>query len=176
MVPDGQSPQASLVQGTDGNFYGTTAYGENPCVTADVADLPDHNGRRTDHYAQLRPCLWFDCFAPVIHGTDGDFYGTTWAGGGTSLISGTAYSLSVGLGAFVKTQTASGKVGARVTILGTDLTGATTVTFNGTPANFTINSTGTAISTTVPTGATTGEIQAVTPTGTLSSNVQFRVR
>jgi hypothetical protein len=40
---------------------------------------------------------------------------------------------------------------------------------------FTVNSSGSAISATVPTGATTGTVDIVTPTGTLSSNVPFRV-
>jgi hypothetical protein len=75
----------------------------------------------------------------------------------------------------VKTQPTSGKVGAAVKILGADLTGASSVTFNGTAATFTVNSTGTAISTTVPAGATSGAVQVVTPLATLSSNVPFRV-
>jgi hypothetical protein len=87
----------------------------------------------------------------------------------------TIFSLSVGLGPFVETQTTSGEVGSPVTILGTNLTGATNVTFNGTVATFTVNSSGTAISTTVPTGATTGPVQVVTPNRTLSSNMPFRV-
>jgi hypothetical protein len=74
----------------------------------------------------------------------------------------------------VKTQTTSGKVGAAVKILGTDLTGATNVTFNGTEATFTVVS-ASLITTTVPTGATTGKVRVVTPSGTLSSNVAFRV-
>jgi len=175
--PDGQSPQASLVQGTDGNFYGTTAYGGNPLCDSGCGTIYRFTtaGVLTTLHSFDR-ADGFDCFAPVVQRTDGNFYGTTWAGGGTSLISGTAYNLSVGLGAFVKTQTASGKVGARVTILGTALTGATSVTFNGTQAAFTVNSTGTAISTTVPASATTGEVQVVTPSGTLASSMQFRVR
>ena len=43
----------------------------------------------------------------------------------------------------LKTQTTYGEVGATVNILGTDLTGATNVTFNGTAATFSVNSTGT---------------------------------
>jgi hypothetical protein len=81
----------------------------------------------------------------------------------------------VGLGPFVETLPTHGKVGATIEILGTDLTGATGVTFNGTVATFTVNSSGTAISTTVPTGATTGPVQVVTPNRTLSSNMPFRV-
>jgi hypothetical protein len=75
----------------------------------------------------------------------------------------------------VKTLPTFGKVGAAVDILGTNLTGATSVTFNGTAAVFAVNSSGTAISTAVPVGATSGAVQVVTPGGTLSSNVLFRV-
>ena len=87
---------------------------------------------------------------------------------------GTVFSLSVGLGPFVETQPTYGKVGAVVKILGTDLTGATSVSFNGTAAAFTVVSTS-EITTTVPAGATSGTVQVVTPSGTLSSNVPFRV-
>jgi uncharacterized protein (TIGR03437 family) len=65
-------------------------------------------------------------------------------------------------------------VGAAVKILGSDLIGATSVTFNGTAATFTVVSRY-LITTTVPAGATTGTVQVVTPNGTLSSNLPFRV-
>jgi uncharacterized protein (TIGR03437 family) len=84
------------------------------------------------------------------------------------------YRLSVGLGPFVEPQRTSGKVGAIIKILGTDLTGATRVTFNGTAAAFTVVS-ASLITATVPAGATTGTVQVITPEGTLSSNVPFRV-
>jgi uncharacterized protein (TIGR03437 family) len=74
----------------------------------------------------------------------------------------------------VKTLPHSGQVGAAIRILGTDLTGATSVSFNGTLAAFNVVSP-TEITTTVPAGATTGKIQVTTPGGTLSSNVPFRV-
>lgn len=60
-------------------------------------------------------------------------------------------------------------------ILGTNLTGATSVTFNGVAATFKVVSP-TLILTTVPTGATTGKVQVTTPSGTLLSNVVFLVR
>jgi hypothetical protein len=60
-------------------------------------------------------------------------------------------------------------------ILGTDLTGTTSVTFNGVAAIFTVNSSGSAISTTVPTGATTGKIEVVTSSSTLFSGGPFLV-
>jgi uncharacterized protein (TIGR03437 family) len=74
----------------------------------------------------------------------------------------------------VKSEPASGNVGATVNILGTNLTGATSVTFNGTAATFAVVSSS-EITTNVPAGATTGEVKVVTPGGTLSSNVSFRV-
>jgi hypothetical protein len=74
----------------------------------------------------------------------------------------------------VKTNPASGTIGAVVYILGTNLVGATSVTFNGTVAAFTVVS-ASVITTTLPSGATTGTLQVVTPGGTLSSNVPFRV-
>lgn len=57
-----------------------------------------------------------------MQGTDGGFYGTTFYGPMLGAYGyGTIFSLNVGLGPFVKTVPASGKVGAKVTILGTDL-------------------------------------------------------
>jgi hypothetical protein len=121
----------------------------------------------------------------LVQDTNGSFYGTASAGGsatypcddavnsGTAAGCGTIFSLS--LGPFVRTLPLSGKVGTAVQILGNNLTGATSVTFNGTAAAFTANSTGTAISTKVPVGATTGRVEVVTPGSTLTSNVNFRV-
>ena len=81
----------------------------------------------------------------------------------------------MGLGPFVETLPTVGSVGARVILLGTNLTGTTAVSFNGTPAVFTIVSK-TEITTTVPAGATSGKVGVVTPSGRLKSNVAFRVR
>lgn len=77
-------------------------------------------------------------------------------------------------GPFVETLPTSGKAGARVIILGNDLTATTSVTFNGTEAAFTVVSS-TEITTTVPAGATTGSVQATTPSTTLTSNLPFHV-
>jgi hypothetical protein len=109
--------------------------------------------------------------------TNGKFYGSTLYGGTSTACTGgcgTIYSFSVGLKPFVETQTTSGAVGAAVKILGSNLTGATSVTFNGTSAVFTVASSS-LITTTVPAGATTGKVQVTTPSGTLTSNVTFRV-
>ena len=69
---------------------------------------------------------------------------------------------------------ASGPVGAVVAITGTNLTGATTVRFNGTTATFTVDS-ALQVSATVPVGATTGVITVTTPNGTATSTTSFTV-
>lgn len=117
-------------------------------------------------------------FDGLVQGTDGSFYGTTWVGGGPNGLCGygcgTVFSISAGLGPFVKTNPMSGRVGADVTILGSDLICASRVTFNGTPAPFIVVS-NSEIKAIVPTGATTGAVEVTTPGRTLKSNVAFRV-
>jgi uncharacterized repeat protein (TIGR03803 family) len=115
--------------------------------------------------------------AGLVQDTNGNLYGTTADGGANAcsgLTCGTVFSLSIGLPPFVETQPTAGKVGTTVKILGTNLTGATSVNFNGKAGTFTVASSS-EITATVPAGATTGDLQVVTPSGTLSSNVSFRV-
>src|SRR5207237_2104196 len=69
----------------------------------------------------------------------------------------------------------SGPVGTSITLSGTNLTGATVVTFNGvSAAPFTVTS-ATAIQDTVPPGATTGPLSVSTPGGTATSTSAFTV-
>ena len=170
---DGDLP-AGLVQGTDGNFYGTTFQGGGYPVNNDNGSGTifriTPSGALTTLYRFCSEggtsCTdGGDPSAPLTQDTDGNFYGTTYD---------TLFSLSVGLGPFVEPQTASGEVGEGVKILGTDLTGATSVTFNGTAAVFEVASPS-LIVTKVPTGATSGKVKVVTPSGTLTSNERFRV-
>jgi uncharacterized repeat protein (TIGR03803 family) len=168
---DGQYPYAPLVQGTDGNFYGTTYYGGSQ-NDGTVFEITSTGTLTTLHSFDASGSDGSIPVSGLVQHTDGDFYGTT-LNGGTSKV-GTVYKLSMGLGLFVKTLPTAAKAGTVVRILGTDLTGATSVQFNGTAATFTVVS-ATQIKTTVPAGATTGTVTVTTPSGTLTSNVAFRV-
>jgi hypothetical protein len=68
----------------------------------------------------------------------------------------------------------SGQAGASVTITGTNLTGATAVTFHHAAASYAVNS-ATQITATVPRGATTGTIQVATTGGLATSKTAFTV-
>jgi len=164
---DGDSPYSPLILATDGNFYGTTVhggayYGTIYKITASGTLTVLHNFASSDGAYP---------YGGLVEGTDGNLYGSTFYGGANY---GTVFKLSIGLSPFVELLPVTSPVGAPVSILGTNLSGATSVTFHGTAAIFTIASP-TLITTTVPVGATTGKIQVVTPGGTLSSNVAFRV-
>ena len=170
---DGANPFATLVQGTDGNFYGATYNGGTSGNYGTVFKITPGGALTTLHVFGGYPTDGANpYFAGPIQATNGDFYGTTQFGGASGY--GTVFDLSVGLGPFVETQPASGKVGTVVRILGTNLTGATGVAFNGTPATFTIVS-ASEITATVPDGATSGKVEVTTAGVTLLSNVAFRV-
>jgi uncharacterized repeat protein (TIGR03803 family) len=87
---DGSLPYAGLVQGTGGNFYGTTQYGganqtgsckDGPCGTV-FKTTP--GGTLTTLYSF---CSQGGCtdgelpYAGLVQGTGGNFYGTTYGGG-----------------------------------------------------------------------------------------------
>jgi len=167
---DGSYSESALIQATDGNFYGTTFEGGansegtvfQLTPTGVLTTLQSLGGSDGDGAA-----------GGVLQATNGTFYGTT--DGGPIGFYGTVFSLSMGFGPFVQTLPGFGRIGTTIKVLGNNLTGATSVTFNGTAATFTVAKSGTYISTCVPAGATTGPVQVVTPSGTLTSNVNFQV-
>ena len=172
---DGAYP-SGVVQATDGNLYGTT--NEGGANDGGTVFSISTSGALTTLYNFCSQYIEHICTdgagstAALAQDTDGSFYGTTEIGGAKNR--GAIFNLSIGLDPFVETNPASGTAGTTINILGTNLTGATGVTFNGTAAAFTVTSSS-QITTTVPPGATTGTVQVVTPRGTLSSNVPFQV-
>jgi uncharacterized repeat protein (TIGR03803 family) len=170
-MTDGESPYAGLVQATNGNFYGTTGAGGSGADNfGTVFEITPADVLTTLHSFGIADGEL--PYGGLVQATNGTLYGTTSQGGDNS--DGTIFSLSVGLGPFVETLPASGKVGSSVKILGTDLTGTTAVSFNGIAAKFTVKS-ATEIIAAVPTGATTGKVEVTTPSGTLTSNIPFRI-
>ena len=167
----GYDPLARLLQATDGNFYGLTRDGgiNGDCCGTIFRIGPA--GSLTTLYEFPGIPVGQSPTAGLMQATDGNLYGTTTNGG--ALGAGSVFRLSVGLGPFVKLLPHAGHVGSAVKILGTDLSGAIAVTFNGTPVAFTIGS-ATEISIKVPAGAASGIVQVTLPGGTLSSG-QFIV-
>jgi len=171
---DGYGPQAGLVQATDGNFYGATySGGTGGChggcgvifqitPAGDYSILYNFDGVHGEYPTST----------PMQH-TNGRIYGLASAGGTSD--DGVVYSFDMGLGPFVSLESTTGKVGKTVEVLGQGLTGTTGVSFNGTAATFTAVS-DTYLKTTVPSGATTGFVTVTTPSGTLTSDKEFRVK
>jgi uncharacterized repeat protein (TIGR03803 family) len=180
---DGLGP-GGLLQATDGNFYGTSLGGTNnsSCYFLGCGTVFKMTpaGKLTALYSFCTQtnCADGDFPSGLVQLPNGMLYGTTLQGGDISCNApngcGTVFSVSAGLRPFMETLPTSGKVGRAVTILGNNLTGATSVTFNGTSATFKVVSS-TEIRTTVPVGATTGFVKLTAPQKTLKSNVVFRV-
>jgi len=87
---DGGNPCASLVQGSDGNFYGTTAFGgTNGCGTVFKIGA---NGVLTSLYSFLGGEDGAKPYASLVQVGDSNFYGTTFTGGKDNF--GTVFSIS----------------------------------------------------------------------------------
>ena len=170
---DGSLPLAGLVLGTDGNLYGTAQGGTlnsgtfYKVTTTGVVTLL-HNSCSSTGCAD-----GFFPQTPLMQHTDGKFYGSTESGGSKG--GGVFFSLDTGLAKFAGLVNWFGKVGKTVEILGQGFTGTTKVSFNSVPATFTVVS-DTYLTAVVPSGATTGFVNVVTPTGTLKSNRKFLVQ
>lgn len=170
---DGAWPTSAPFLANNGKLYGTTSGGSlgNGGVIYEITPA----GAFTTLYNFCPSGYCYGAASPPVklaQATTGTFVGTA-IDIGPGLF-GTVFSFSIGLSPLVETVPIAAKPGTRVIILGNDLTGSTSVTFNGTPAEFTVVS-DTEITATVPAGATTGPVAVTTLTGTLNSNPELQV-
>jgi uncharacterized repeat protein (TIGR03803 family) len=169
----GSDTTSGVILGDDGNFYGVANQGGGGgCVfgCGTVFKMTPAGALTTLHVLTASS----DGAAPwgLVQDTNGPFYGTTPSFGAHN--AGTVYTLSDGLGGFVKLVTTNGKVGTTVDILGQGFTGATGVTFDGVKATFD-NVSNTFLTAVVPNGALTGTVTVTTFTNTYKSNLIFKV-
>jgi uncharacterized repeat protein (TIGR03803 family) len=164
---NGGAPDAGLVQGSDGNLYGVTSQGGGGWGVI-------YNWNLDGTYDELSPMGNGFFVASLMQNTNGLFYGVSELGG-SKLNYGYVYSFNNGLGPFVTFVKSQGKVGSTAQILGQGLTGTTSVTFNGIAATSFAVVSDTYMTAVAPSGATTGPVVVTTPSGTLTSNVSFRI-
>jgi uncharacterized repeat protein (TIGR03803 family) len=160
---DGGSLQSGLALASNGSLYGGNPL-EGCCGDIFELTLP----RTITTVYTFTTSYGPGGNSAVLQATNGLFYGTYAS-------PGVAFSLDVGLQPFVAFVIPSGKTGDTAQILGQGLTGATSVTFDGVPAtSFSVVS-DTFMTAVVPSGATSGSVVVVTPSGTLMSNVSFNI-
>jgi uncharacterized repeat protein (TIGR03803 family) len=173
---EGEAPYAGLIQGANGNLYGTTTGGgalNNGTVftvTLDGALTTLHSFDGTDGAEPV---------AGLVQGTSGDFYGTTAFGGANNACN----NQDAGCGTVFK-MTPSGKLTTLYSFCSqtncTDgggplaaLVQATNGKFYGTTEGGGANRTGTVFSLSVGLGPY--PVRVITPTGKLQSNAPFTV-
>ncbi|HEX4052367.1 MAG TPA: choice-of-anchor tandem repeat GloVer-containing protein [Steroidobacteraceae bacterium] len=89
---DGQEPYAGLVEGSDGNFYGTTYFGGSDGFGTVFKVTP--GGAETVLYSFAGGTDAANPYSGLIQASDGNFYGTTYNGGAHGL--GTVYEITAG--------------------------------------------------------------------------------
>jgi uncharacterized repeat protein (TIGR03803 family) len=97
-VTDGDVPWGTLLQGMDGNFYGTTSYGGSTPNWGTVFKMTPSGKITSVHQFDLTDGAFV--YAGLIQAPDGTFYGDTFAGGSSTACGtygcGTVFSLRLG--------------------------------------------------------------------------------
>jgi len=89
----GKSPEAGLVQGSNGLFYGTTSAGGTSNLGT-VFSITTNGS--TNLLASFTGTNGSHPLAPLVQGSDGNFYGTTSTGGTNGSTNGTVFRLTLG--------------------------------------------------------------------------------
>jgi uncharacterized repeat protein (TIGR03803 family) len=175
---DGMGPQVSLVQATDGNFYGINVFGGHG---GGIGGLGLGSIFKVTAKGVFSTVYLFDNVAvggnpgaALVQNTNGLLYGDSFygpSGGGY----GAFYSLNIGTSPFARLALTSGKAGDQIGIFGQGFSGSSVVKFGGVAAT-SITLTGTTyITATVPVGALTGKVTVTTGSTTLTSTQSFTV-
>ncbi len=159
---NGGNPDSGLDQATDGNLYGESQLSGD----GEIFKLTLPRTISTEY--SFSASSGGGGNTALVQATDGKLYGTYG-------VPGAIFSFDVGLDPFVAFVIPTGKAGKAVQILGQGLTGTTSVTFNDVPATSFKAFSETYMTAIVPNAATTGSVVVTTPTGTLTSNVNFRI-
>ncbi len=171
---DGQGdPWIGLVQATDSNFYGVTFRFGLPLE-------PQYGGIYKLTSKGVYSSLYlFDGTvganpaSALVQHTNGLLYGNTQNNGGLNV--GTVYSLNIGAVPFCSLLTSSGKIGAKVGILGQGFSSSSVVKFGGVKATAVTLTGSTYLTATVPTGAHTGSVTIKEGATILTSGQTFKV-
>ena len=166
----GMTGPATLLLADDGNLYGTTR------------SLPSYLFRlnlTTNQLEDLAGPLYSEaCPCPMIQGSNGKLYGVSPSGGGGG--GGVFFNVDAGLPPpqptiqlFSPTQASEG---TRVELWGSNLLGATSVTFNGIAGTNVLATTSQSVFADVPEGATSGPITITTPNGSFTTQDSFTVQ
>jgi len=166
----GMTGPATLLLADDGNLYGTTR------------SLPSYLFRlnlTTNQLEDLAGPLYSEaCPCPMIQGSNGKLYGVSPSGGGGG--GGVFFNVDAGLPSpqptiqlFSPTQASEG---TRVELWGSNLLGATSVTFNGIAGTNVLATTSQSVFADVPEGATSGPITITTPNGSFTTQDSFTVQ
>jgi uncharacterized repeat protein (TIGR03803 family) len=171
---DGSGPFAGLAAATDGNFYGATSGGANlgQVPNGDVFSITS-SGDYSDLFVFDGTHGVFAESTPMQH-TNGMIYGLTVRGGPNLSQDGVLYRVDMGLPNFVSLEERLATAGETVGILGTGLTGASSVKFGSHSATFNVVS-DTYMTAVVPADGISGFVTVTTPSGTLTSNRPFYV-
>lgn len=92
---NGSEPEAGLLQGTDGNFYGTTSAGGSHNGGTIFRVTPAGKLTTIYNFCSQKNCADGQSpTEPLVLATDGNFYGTTWFGGVGHNIGGTIFRIT----------------------------------------------------------------------------------
>jgi uncharacterized repeat protein (TIGR03803 family) len=170
-------PEAGLLEASNGMLYGsTTGAGLYTDGTIFQIGLDGSNFKNVWMFQGADGEEPLSEGPAVIQGSDGNLYGTTYAGGAGQ--GGTVFKLELGLTPPLPKiqliQPRAAAPGTTIRLKGNYLLGLSEVSFNGVSAAFTPVNVNYADAV-VPAGATTGPITVTTPNGSSTTKMSFKV-